>query len=153
VAAARALELERHGHDRERDHGLHRADDTPSINGGLLTFSYLMACERATTASANGSRSQDGSPSCRVEVLTLTGYANAGEQPAARASSSSTNALLRTAQGYLITKYRAAWRPSDLFRGRSRPGIATIGLRGNRQLLRRPKLQQYRITAARGCRI
>ncbi|HZF30019.1 MAG TPA: hypothetical protein VE907_12930, partial [Gammaproteobacteria bacterium] len=145
VAAAARLSSSDTGTIENATTGYTAADDTPSINGGLLTFSYLMACDTSYNCECETDPEAKTLAELRVEVLTLTGYAMQASNPPPGVEQQ-YNALLRTAQGYLITKYRAL-ETERFFSWTLTPGIRYYGLRDNRNCCD-VKLNKYRITGA-----
>ena len=145
VAAAARLSSSASGTITNATTGYTAADDTPSINGGLLTLSYLMSCDTSYNCECETDPEAKTLAELRTETLKLTGYAMQAANPPPGVAEQ-YNALLRTSQEYLYRKYRAL-ETERFFSWTLTPGIRYYGLRDNRNCCD-VKLNKYRITGA-----
>ena len=121
------------------------AEETPSINAGLMTFAYTMACDTSYNCECETDPEAKTLAELRVETLKLTGYAMQASNPPPGVAEQ-YNALLRTAQSYLVTRYKPL-ETERFFSWTLTPGIRYYGLRDNRNCCD-VKLNKYRITGA-----
>ena len=125
--------------------GYSAAENTPSINGALTTFSYLMSCDTSYNCACEADPEAKTLLELRTETLKLTGYAMQSSNPPPGVASQ-YDAYLRTAQEYLYRKYKAL-ETERFFSWTLTPGIRYYGLRDNRNCCD-VKLNKYRITGA-----
>lgn len=124
--------------------GYVEADDDASSTDGVANFAWF-GCDVSYNCECETDPEAKTLEELRIETLMLTGYAMQASNPPPGVALQ-YNAYLRTAQGYLIKKYRAL-ETERFFSWTLRPGIRYYGLRDNRNCCD-VKLDKYRITGA-----